>query len=145
LAISSIPKTIIMNIKNAAILKNLTPDVIIGKLFSYHNKAHLYHLQTHTIGHHKLLDELYKALVDSKDDIGEYLLGVQVPERFSNVVMDQIEPYSDENLNAFLAEGFQFTISLIEYAKNKNLEELANLASDLQQSFVKAQLFMTYK
>lgn len=127
-------------------LGELTPELIIGKLFSFHSKAHLYHLQTDTIGKHLLLDELYKDLVSAKDDISEFILGAQIPRRFgSNVIMDQIEPYSDLNLMNFLEEGFEFTIKLIDYSKGRRLEELANLASDLQGSFVKAKLFTTYK
>lgn len=123
----------------------VTPDIIIGKLFSFHSKAHLYHLQTNTIGKHLLLNELYKDLVESKDDIGEYLLGIQSPKRFGSVKMDAIEPYSDENLVKFITEGFQFTIKIIEYGRKQNLEQLSNLASDLQGSFNKARLFLSYK
>ena len=127
------------------ILGELTPEIIIGKLFSFHSKAHFYHLQTDTIGKHLLLDELYKALVESKDEIGEYLLGTQIPRRFSNISLDPVEPYSDANLTSFLDEGFNFTIKLCEYADQRNLEQLCNLSSDLQGAFNKARLFTTYK
>lgn len=121
------------------------PEYIVGKLFSFHNKAHLFHLQTTTYGNHKLLDTLYNALVDSKDAIAEYLLGVQVPTRFGMITMDPVESYNDSALLRFLDEGFDFTVRLCEYAKMRNLEQLANLASELQGAFNKARLFTTYK
>lgn len=123
----------------------LTPDRIVGKLFSFHNKAHLYHLQTTTIGNHMLLKELYESLEDFKDDIAEYLLGVQIPTRFGYIMIDQVEPYSESNLMAFLNEGFEFSVQLCEYADSKGLEQLCNLSSELQGAFVKAKLFTTYK
>lgn len=124
---------------------HMTPEYIVGKLFSYHNTAHFYHLQTDTIGKHLLLDELYKALVEFKDEIAEYLLGVQVPKRLDQVIIDQLLPYSDEHMLAFINEGFNFSIALCEYAEAHNEEELCNMASDLQKAFNKSRLFTTYK
>jgi len=123
----------------------LTPEKIVSTLFNFHNKAHFYHLQTDTIGKHLLLDELYKALVEFKDEIAEYLLGVQVPKRFGPLTMEQIQPYSDANMLSFLNEGFDFSVELCSYAESKNEEELCNMASDLQKAFNKARLFTTYK
>lgn len=128
-----------------ATTSSLTPETIVGKLFGFHNKAHLYHLQTNTIGKHMLLDELYKSLVDFKDGIAEFLLGAQAPVRFGTIKIDQVEPYSDAALMSFLEEGFQFTIQLCEYAEGRNLEQLCNLSSELQGAFVKAKLFTTYR
>jgi len=125
--------------------RGLTPEIIISKLFNFHNKAHFYHLQTTTIGKHKLLDELYKNLVEHKDEITEYLLGIQVPKRLGALTIEQIEPYSDANLIKFLNEGFTFTQELCEYAKSQNLEQLCNLSSELQGTFNKARLFLTYE
>lgn len=126
-------------------IETLTPEKIVSTLFMFHNQAHLYHLQTNTIGKHMLLDELYKGLVDMKDEIAEYLLGIQAPKRFGLVTMMQFPEYSDENMMDMLEKGYNFTVQLVEYGKNKGLEELVNLASELQQKFVKARLFTTYK
>jgi len=123
----------------------MTPESIIGKLFSFHNRAHYLHLNADTIGKHLLLDELYKALVDFKDEIAEYLLGIQAPKRLGVIIMDPIETFSDTAMMKLLVEGFEFSVSLCDYAEERELEELCNMASDLQKAFVKAKLFTTYK
>lgn len=140
------PATNAVNLNlTTSIKQSLTPEIIAGKLFSYHNKAHFYHLQTDTIGKHLLLDELYKGLVDSKDAICEFMLGSQAPTRFASITIDQIEPYSESALMSFINEGVQFSIDLCNYADMRGLEELCNLSSELQGIFTKAKLFITYK
>ena len=123
----------------------LTPEKIVGKLFSFHDRAHFLHLNADTIGKHLLLDELYKGLVEFKDEIAEYLLGIQAPKRMGALTLDPIEVFSDAAMMKLLAEGFDFSVSLCEYAEERELEELCNMASDLQKAFVKAKLFTTYK
>lgn len=129
-------------IKNSS---TLTPETIVSKLFYFHDCSHIYHLQTTSFAKHKMLDELYTALVDAKDGISEYLLGIQSPKRFGNITLEQVPVYSDENVTKMLEQGFQFSIRLCEYAESKNLEELCNKASDLQGDFVKAKYLNTLK
>jgi hypothetical protein len=123
----------------------ITPELIASTLFHYHNVAHFFHLQTTSFAKHKMLDELYNALVEHKDSICEYLLGVQAPKRFTTLASMQVPSYSDGALAAFIDEGFNFSIQICIYAESKNLEQLCNLASELQGSFVKAKLFLTYQ
>ena len=121
----------------------MTPDSIMSKLFNMHTKAHFYHLQTTSFAQHKMLNELYDDLLESKDGISEYLLGVQAPKRFGALTQEPIEPFSEEAVARFLDEGFQFTVALCGYAEQKNLEELCNLSSNLQGSFAKAKYLNT--
>ena len=123
----------------------MTPDDIMNRLFNDHSKAHYYHLQTTSYAQHKMLNELYEALEDSKDAICEYLLGIQAPKRFGSRTSDTVPAFSDSTLSKFLDDGFKFTVQLIEYAKSKNLEQLANLASELQGVWVKAKYLNTLK
>ena len=53
----------------------MTPEYIVGKLFSFHNVAHKFHLDTKSFACHKALNKLYTELVDFKDDIAELLIG----------------------------------------------------------------------
>lgn len=110
----------------------LTSDMIAGKLFSFHDRAHFFHLQTTSFAQHKMLDDVYNALVGSKDSISEYLLGVQAPQRFGSLIIEQPGVFSPEAVTTLLNDIFNFTVTLIDYADSKNLEQLANLASDLQ-------------
>ncbi len=133
-----------MDIKTAAGKKQgLTPDDIAGRLFSFHDRAHFFHLQTLSFAQHKMLDELYKDLVESKDTICEFLLGVQAPKRFGGITIEQPGEFSAEAINTFLQDGFDFSMQLCSYAEDNNLEELCNLASDLQELFTKAKYLNT--
>ena len=123
----------------------MTPESIVSKLFNLHSKAHFYHLQTTSFAQHSMLNELYTELVESKDAIAEYLLGVQAPRRFSGLTSEAIEPFSEEAVVKMLEEGFQFTVAICDYAEQRHLEELCNLASNLQGSFAKAKYFNTFK
>ena len=134
-----------MELKKVSIKQELTPETIVSTLFYYHDCAHLYHLATTSFAKHKMLDELYEALVDTKDGISEYLLGIQAPKRFGAVTLQQVAPYSDENVTKMLQDGFQFSVKLCQYAESKGLEELCNKASDLQGLFVKSQYLNTLK
>lgn len=127
----------------------LTPEIIVGKMFSFYMKAHLWHWNSNTIGKHLLLDELYPKLVSLNDEISEYLLGLQIPKRFDEAAVAKAitapGKFSDSALLAFTNEGFEFTKSLCDYAEERELEELCNLSSELQQAFNKARLFITYE
>jgi hypothetical protein len=123
----------------------MNPDMIMSKLFNMHTKAHFYHLQTTSFAQHNMLDALYKDLIESKDAISEYLLGVQAPKRFGTLTTEAVEPFSEEAVARFLDEGFGFTVALCDYGDQRKLEELCNLASELQGSFSKAKYFNTFK
>lgn len=123
----------------------ITPDSIMNRLFNDHSKAHYYHLQTTSFAQHKMLNELYESLEESKDEICEYLLGMQAPKRFGILNKETVPAFSDAVLNKFLEDGCKFTMQVIEYAKSKNMEQLANLASDLQGHWAKAKYLNTLK
>jgi hypothetical protein len=125
--------------------KQLTCDSIMNTLFNLHDKAHYYHLQTTSLAQHLMLKELYEALEEHKDAICEYLLGVMASKRFGPRVKDSCPNFSDAVLNQFLDEGFKFSMDLCAYAEEKKLEELCNLSSNLQGSFVKARYLNTLK
>jgi len=130
---------------NMGMTSGMTPDSIISKLFNMHSIAHFYHLQTTSFAQHNMLDELYKELVESKDAISEYLLGVQAPKRFGGLTSEAVEPFSEEAVAKFLNDGFGFTVALCDYGEQRHLEQLTNLASELQGAFSKAKYFNTFK
>jgi hypothetical protein len=59
--------------------------------------------------------------------------------------MDQVEPFNDINLSKFLEDGCEFSKRLIAYGKEINYEQLSNLASDLQETFVKSMYLNSLK
>ena len=123
----------------------LTSDSIRNRMFTDHARAHDYHLQTTSRSQHKMLKKLYKNLEDSKDSICEYLLGIQAPKRFGQMQIGPTPLFSDVALSKFIDDGVKFSMQLCEYAREKNEEELCNMASDLQGHWVKAKYLNTLK
>ena len=124
----------------------MNPDMIMNKFFTLYMAAQFYHWQTTSVAQHGMLGEVYDAVGDAKDTIMEYLLGVQAPTRLtSSPVAETPAPFSDQSVAKMLDNGFQFTIAMMEYADSRGLEELKNLASDLQGVFAKAKYLNTLK
>lgn len=123
----------------------LTPDSIMNMLFHLHSEAHYYHLQTTSFAQHKMLDELYHELQDSKDTICEYLLGKQAPKRFGNLAPHTIPPFSPMAVDMHLDEGCMFSEQLCDYAEAQDDEQLCNLASELYGLFRKSKYLNTLK
>lgn len=121
----------------------LTPDGIRNRLTKDHLLAHDYHLATTSFAQHNMLKEMYEALEDHKDAICEYLLGMQAPKRFSKPDIGDTPMFSPSVLNKFLDDGVAFSMQLCEYGKSKNYEELVNLASNLQGTYVKGKYLNT--
>lgn len=124
---------------------SLNPDKIISILFQAHTQFHFYHLQTTSYAEHKALDDMYNGLVDYKDSISEYLLGIQAPKRLSNLETSVILPYSSSNVTKSIDELFQFTKDLCDYADKLNLEQLCNLSSELQGLTIRIKYLLTLK
>lgn len=124
---------------------SMSPDMIAGKLFSFHTIAHFYHLQTVSYAQHKMLGELYEALEEHKDAICEFLLGIQAPKRFNSLSTPDVAPFTEQNLVKFLDEGCEFSKRLCTYGREVGYEQLTNLASELQGSFVRAKYLNTLK
>lgn len=122
----------------------MTPELIMNKFFTLYMTAQFYHWQTTSIAKHEMLGEVYDSIHSAKDTIMEYLLGVQAPTRLStSPVAETPAPFSDQSVAKMLDDGFQFTIAMMSYADIKGLEELKNLASDLQGVFAKAKYLNT--
>lgn len=125
--------------------KEMLPDTIMNDLFKMDSTAEYYHLQTLSFAQHKMLDELHEDIEEAKDSICEYLLGIQAPKKFGALSQNYTETFSDSNLDRFLQQGFDWTVKLCEYAKEKNLEQLCNLSSELQGAFAKGKYLNTLK
>ena len=130
---------------NQVVSKELTSiESIVNTFFTLYVKAQYFHWQTSSFSKHKMLGEIVDSIDELKDKVVEYLLGVQAPKKLSSSPkIDNITEYSDNNVAIYLEEGFQFTVSLIKYGKENNLEELVNLASDLQEVYAKSKYLNT--
>lgn len=123
---------------------SMCPEDIASKFFTLYMAAQFYHWQTTSIAQHEMLGGVYDSVHGAKDTIMEYLLGVQAPTRLSTPpVAETPAPFSDQSVAKMLDDGFQFTIAMMSYADMKGLEELKNLASDLQGVFGKAKYLNT--
>lgn len=134
-----------MELKPLTIRTSMSPDMIRNKLFTDHSIAHDFHLATMSLSQHLMLKELYEALEDHKDAICEFLLGIQAPKRFSKMSMGDTPAFTEQTLIKFIDEGCEFSKRLCTYGKEIGYEELTNLASNLQGSWVKARYLNTLK
>lgn len=121
----------------------MTPEGIVGKLFSFHNSAHKFHLDTKSFATHKALDELYTSLVGFKDGISELLMGYNNGKRIGKIRLDDIPDYSDDAVRKMLMEGMEFSKMLGEWAEEKNYCDIENTAQSLSGQFSKTLYLLT--
>ena len=112
-------------------MATMTPEYIQGKLFSFHNIAHKFHLDTKSFAEHKALDNLYKALVDFKDDVSELLMGYMDGKRVGKISLDPIPEYSKMESMKLADHISQFALDLAEWADKNNYCDIENTAQSL--------------
>lgn len=110
---------------------SFTPEQILGELFYFHNVAHKYHLDTKSFAIHKATDELYKGLVDFKDNIAELLMGYMGGKRIGKIKIDDIPEYSDSNVIKLAKDLEKFAHELYEWAGEKEYCDIENTAQAL--------------
>lgn len=109
----------------------LTPEYIQGKLFSFHNTAHKFHLDTKSFAEHKALDGLYSDLVGFKDEISEKLMGYMGGKRIGSITIDSIPSYSQGASNKLANEIKDFAKDLEEWAEENEYCDIENIAQGL--------------
>jgi len=121
----------------------LTPEIIKGKLFSFHNSAHSLHLDTRSFAEHKALQSLYEDLVTFKDELSELLMGYQNGRRIGKAKLDELPTYSQEAVTNMVKEGLAFASELEEWAEDKKYCDIENTAQALSGLFAKTQYMLT--
>lgn len=120
----------------------LTPEYIQGKLFSFHNIAHKFHLDTKSFAEHKALNELYTGLVDFKDDISELIMGY-TGKRIGKIKLDDMPEYS-HSASVKLAEDIkEFAYELEEWADENGYCDIENTAQSLSGLGAKTSYLLT--
>lgn len=109
----------------------LTPEVIKGKLFSFHDIAHSLHLDTKSFAEHSALNTLYEGLEDFKDEILEKLMGYMGGKRIGPVKIDPLPTYSPTASITLCREIISFSAQLSEYSKKNNYLDIENIAASL--------------
>lgn len=109
---------------------DMTPEEIAGKLFSFANIAHKYHLDTKSYAEHRALGSLYKGLNDFKDEISEKLMGY-TGKRIGKIKLEEIPDYSTGKSQELTKSIEQFAYALYEWAANKKYCDLENIAQSL--------------
>lgn len=124
-------------------MANLTPEYIQGKLFSFHNISHKFHLDTRSFSEHKALDLLYTELVTFKDDISELLMGYMGGKRIGNIKMDEIPEYSHSAAIKLAQEIGSFSYDLEMWAEDKKYCDIENTAQSLSGLSAKVLYLLT--
>jgi hypothetical protein len=109
----------------------LTPEIIKGKLFSFHEIAHSLHLDTKSDEEHRALGSLYEGLADFKDDIPEKLMGYLGGKRIGQCKLGPLPMYSPTASSVLCREILDFAKELSEYAKKNYFLDIDNIAAAL--------------
>lgn len=109
----------------------ITPEIVKGKLFSFHNTAHSLHLDTKSFEEHGALGSLYEGLADFKDDIPEKLMGYMGGKRIGQCKLDPLPTYSPTASMSLCREIMDFAKDLSDYAKKNFYLDIDNMAADL--------------
>jgi len=121
----------------------LTPEIIKGKLFSFHNSAHSLHLDTRSFAEHKALEHLYTELVGFKDELLELLMGYQNGKRVGKAKLEDLPVYSQEAVTQMVKDGLEFSSSLEQWAEDKEYCDIENTAQSLSGLFARTQYLLT--
>lgn len=124
-------------------MAHLTPEIIKGKLFSFHDIAHSLHLDTRSYAEHKALSKLYEGLDDFADDVCEKIMGYQNGKRIGKAKLDELPAYSQEAVTALVKEGLSFAKELEDWAEEKNYCDITNIAQSLSGLFAQTQYLLT--
>ena len=121
----------------------LTPEIIKGKLFSFHNSAHSLHLDTRSFAEHKALEHLYTELVGFKDELLELLMGYQNGKRVGKAKLEDLPVYNQEAVTQMVKDGLEFSSSLEQWAEDKGYCDIENTAQSLSGLFARTQYLLT--
>ena len=124
--------------------KTITKENIVSQLFYFHSQAHFLHLQTTSYSEHKTLDNLYKELVEFKDDISEKILGYE-GGRLASLANPQFFPYDPKASVKLCDMIMTFALSLESFAERKNYRHLANIAQSLHGLGAETKYLLTLK
>ena len=121
----------------------LSPEIIKGKLFSFHNAAHSLHLDTQSFAEHKALDELYTSLVGYKDEICEKLMGYAQGKRIGVAKLDPLPVYSPAAAIDLVNQIMKFAKNLEEWAEEMEYCDIENIAQGLSGEAAKIRYLLT--
>jgi len=119
----------------------LTPELIQGKLFYFHDVSHKFHLSTRSFAQHKSTDFLYNELVSFKDEISEKLQGY-LGKIIGDIKIDQVPSYSESELKKLGKDVMDFAKDLEEYAEEKGFCDIENIAQGLSGVGAKFNYFL---
>lgn len=116
--------------KEEEMTSKLTPEKIQGKLFSFHNAAHKFHLSTKSFAEHKATDYLYNELVNYKDEVSEKLQGYE-GKMIGNIKLDTIPEYSTSASKELAKEIMEFARDLEAFGEQNEYCDIENIAQGL--------------
>lgn len=122
---------------------SMTPEYIQGKLFSFHNAAHKFHLNTKSFSEHSALNGFYNSLVEFKDEISEKLMGYMGGKRIGEITLDKIPVYSTGASEKLANEVMVFAKELEEWAEEKEYCDIENIAQGLSGEAAKVIYLLT--
>lgn len=123
--------------------KELTPEYIEGKIFSFHNIAQKFHHDTKSFAEHMALGGLYEALEKYRDEIPEKLMGYMGGKRIGKIEMEAIPSFSHEAAVKLADDVKDFGYELYEWAGEKKYCDIENIAQALSGEGAKTLYLLT--
>ncbi len=121
----------------------MTPEYIQGKLFSFHNAAHKFHLNTKSFAEHSAMSAFYTSLDGFKDEISEKLMGYMGGKRIGEITLDKIPAYSSGASDKLANEVLVFSKELMEWAEENEYCDIENVAQGLSGEAAKVIYLLT--
>ena len=121
--------------------EQLSCDIIAARFSYFVEQIHLLHLQTTSFAEHSALN-VYKDVLESKDDILEKLMGYE-GKRIKASKITQIVDYTPGLSTSVLRDLRAFAEDLEMYAKSKDYADIENLAQDLSGKAAQTLYFLT--
>lgn len=123
----------------------MNPEYIQGKLFSFYNAAHIFHLNTKSFAEHSAMKGFYQSLDGFKDEISEKLMGYMGGNRIGEITLDKIPAYSNKASEELVNEVMVFAKQLMEWAEKKEYCDIENIAQGLSGEAAKVNYLLTLK
>lgn len=123
--------------------ESFTPEYIQNALFYFNDVAHKFHLDTKSFAEHKTLNELYKNLIEFKDNICELIMGYQSGKRIGKLNIEEIPEYSHAESIKLATLIKDFAYELEKWAEDKKYCDISNVAQSLSGLGAKTLYFLT--
>jgi DNA-binding ferritin-like protein len=127
---------------NKAPVAEMSLDTIKAKLNFFELQVHEFHWQTHGLGEHMCLGDLYENIFNVKDEIVEKIMGY-IGVRTKAMPVAPIKDYSIGSAEQITSEIIIFAKQLENFGSMNNMPDIENIAQSLSGDTAKIKYRLT--